>query len=129
MNESANDNSGEKLELDFIPTDEKPVLLTDAAIDAVKKILAEEGEEGDFLRISVKGGGCSGMQYDLNFDSKERMGDVIVDFDDITVVLDSVSAGYLSGTKIDYLSGLSGTGFKFTNPNAKRTCGCGKSWS
>ena len=113
----------------FTPTDEQPVLLTAAAIDAVGKALKDEGEAGDFLRISVVGGGCSGYQYGLDFDKEERMGDIALSFGDVKVVIDPVSAGYLKGTVVDYVSGLNGTGFQFKNPNAKRTCGCGSSFS
>jgi iron-sulfur cluster insertion protein len=113
----------------FTPTDESPIHLTASAVEAVGKALKEEGEAGDFLRISVVGGGCSGYQYGLDFDKEERMGDLALDFNGVKVVLDPVSAGYLRGTVVDYVSGLNGTGFQFKNPNAKRTCGCGSSFS
>ncbi len=113
----------------FTPTDETPIHLTAAAVEAVGKALKEEGEAGDFLRISVVGGGCSGYQYGLDFDKEERMGDLALDFSGVKVVVDPVSAGYLRGTVVDYVSGLNGTGFQFKNPNAKRTCGCGSSFS
>jgi iron-sulfur cluster insertion protein len=113
----------------FTPTDETPVLFTPSAVEAVRKALKEEGEEGDFLRVSVVGGGCSGYQYGLDFDKEERMGDVALDFEGVKVVMDPVSVGYLRGTVVDYVSGLNGTGFQFKNPNAKRTCGCGSSFS
>jgi iron-sulfur cluster insertion protein len=114
---------------EFTPTDEMPIHLTSSAIEAVGKALKEEGEEGDFLRISVVGGGCSGYQYGLDFDKEERMGDLPLDFGGVKVVVDPVSAGYLRGTVVDYVTGLNGTGFQFKNPNAKRTCGCGSSFS
>jgi iron-sulfur cluster insertion protein len=114
---------------DFTPTDEMPIFLTPAAIDAVHKALKEEGESGDFLRISVVGGGCSGYQYGLDFDKEERMGDLALDYNGVKVVVDPVSCGYLRGTVVDYVTGLNGTGFQFKNPNAKRTCGCGSSFS
>ncbi len=114
---------------DFIPSDEMPVLFTAAAVDAVRNALKDEGEQGDFLRVSVVGGGCSGYQYGLDFDKEERMGDLALDFDGVKVVIDPVSVGYLRGTVVDYISGLNGTGFQFKNPNAKRTCGCGSSFS
>jgi iron-sulfur cluster insertion protein len=114
---------------DFTGTDEMPIDLTPAAIDAVAKALKEEGEPGDFLRISVVGGGCSGYKYGLDFDKEERMGDLALDFGGVKVVLDSVSVGYLRGTVVDYVTGLNGTGFQFKNPNAKRSCGCGSSFS
>ena len=113
----------------FTPTEEMPVFFTPSAVDAVRKALKEEGEEGDFLRVSVVGGGCSGYQYGLDFDKEERMGDVELTFEGVKVVLDAVSVGYLRGTVVDYVSGLNGTGFQFKNPNAKRTCGCGSSFS
>jgi len=113
----------------FIPSDEMPVFFTPSAVDAVGKALKEEGEEGDFLRVSVVGGGCSGYQYGLDFDKEERMGDIVIDFTGVKVVIDPISAGYIRGTVVDYVSGLHGTGFQFKNPNAKRTCGCGSSFS
>jgi iron-sulfur cluster insertion protein len=114
---------------DFTPTDETPVLFTAAAIEAVSKAIKEEGEEGDFLRVSVVGGGCSGYQYGLDFDKEERMGDLAIQCDGVKIVIDPISVGYLKGTVVDYVSGLHGTGFQFKNPNAKRTCGCGSSFS
>jgi iron-sulfur cluster insertion protein len=113
----------------FVPTEEMPVLFTDAAADAVAKALKEEGEAGDFLRVSVVGGGCSGYQYGLDFDKEERMGDRALEFNGVKIVIDPISLGYLKGTVVDYVSGLNGTGFQFKNPNAKRTCGCGSSFS
>jgi iron-sulfur cluster insertion protein len=114
---------------DFTPTDETPVLFTPSAIEAVAKAIKEEGEEGDFLRVSVVGGGCSGYQYGLDFDKEERMGDLAMEFEGVKIVIDPISVGYLKGTVVDYVSGLHGTGFQFKNPNAKRTCGCGSSFS
>ena len=113
----------------FSGSDEQPVLFTPSAVEAVSKALKEEGEEGDFLRVSVVGGGCSGYQYGLDFDKEERMGDIAMQFDSVKIVVDPVSAGYLRGTVVDYVTGLHGTGFQFKNPNAKRTCGCGSSFS
>ncbi|MFN4896458.1 MAG: iron-sulfur cluster insertion protein ErpA [Pseudomonadota bacterium] len=113
----------------FIPSDDMPVFFTPAAVDAIRKALKEEGEDGDFLRVSVVGGGCSGYQYGLDFDKEDRIGDLPLDFDGVKVVIDPISVGYLRGTVVDYVSGLNGTGFQFKNPNAKRTCGCGSSFS
>lgn len=130
--------SGKKAEMPETPVkggaiefsgDEKPVLMTDAAVIAVLKAISEEGEPGDGLRVSVVGGGCSGYQYGLDFEKSPRMDDLTLQFNDLRVFVDPVSAGYLKGTTIDYVSGLNGTGFKFNNPNAKRTCGCGSSFS
>jgi iron-sulfur cluster insertion protein len=113
----------------FVPSDDMPVHFTPSAVDAVRKALQEEGEAGDFLRVSVVGGGCSGYQYGLDFDKEERMGDLALDFDGVKIVMDPISVGYLKGTVVDYVAGLNGTGFQFKNPNAKRTCGCGSSFS
>jgi iron-sulfur cluster assembly protein len=108
---------------------ESPVIITDKAVEAIKHAISQEGEPGDGLRVSVVGGGCSGYQYNLDFDKEARMGDIELKFDGVTVFVDPISAGYLQGTTIDFVTGLNGTGFKFNNPNAKRTCGCGSSFS
>ena len=121
--DSAASNNG------FTASDDKPVMLTDAAVTAAKNAIAAEGNSGDGIRVSIVGGGCSGYQYNLDFETEERMGDTILNYDGLKVFIDSVSADYLRGTVIDFLSGLQGTGFKFTNPNARRTCGCGSSFS
>lgn len=113
----------------FMASDEQPILLTDSAIEAVRNAIKAEGQPGDSLRVSVVGGGCSGYQYNLDFEKETRMGDLTLTYGDVTVVIDPISAGYLKGTTIDFVSGLNGTGFKFNNPNAKRTCGCGSSFS
>lgn len=113
----------------FIPSDEQPITLTPSAIEAVRNAIKSEGEPGDSLRVSVVGGGCSGYQYNLDFEKEARMGDLTLKFDDVQIIIDPISAGYLKGAVIDFISGLQGTGFKFNNPNAKRTCGCGSSFS
>jgi len=116
-------------EAEFVATDERPVHITEAAVEAVRNAIKAEGQPGDSLRVSVVGGGCSGYQYNLDFEKESRMGDITLDYGDVSVIIDPISAGYLKGTTIDFLSGLNGTGFKFNNPNAKRTCGCGSSFS
>ena len=121
--------SGEGNSSNFIPSDEKPIWLTDSAIKAAKTALEAEGEPGDGLRVSVIGGGCSGYQYNLDFDKGGRAGDLEMVWGDIKVFIDPISADYLKGTTVDFVTGLNGTGFKFNNPNAKRTCGCGSSFS
>lgn len=124
-----NSKSSESSEGSFNATDEKPIDLTPSAVEAVKNAIKEEGQPGDGLRISVVGGGCSGYQYNLDFEKEVRMGDLTLDFGGVNVYVDPISAGYLKGTVVDFVSGLQGTGFKFNNPNAKRTCGCGSSFS
>ena len=106
-----------------------PVTLTGKAIEMVKKALDEEGIPTHGLRIAVQGGGCSGLQYALDFSESERAGDTVFEVDGLKVFIDMASAQFRAGTEIDYVSGLQGSGFKFNNPNAKRTCGCGHSFS
>lgn len=106
-----------------------PILLTPKAVEMVKKALAEEGMNDHGLRVAVRGGGCSGYEYALDFAESARMGDTVLEFDGLKVFIDLASAQLLDGTTIDYVTGLQGAGFKFNNPNAKRTCGCGSSFS
>lgn len=106
------------------------VSLTPLAVQMVKTALAEEKlSEGSGLRIAVRGGGCSGLEYALDFSESERPGDTVLSIDGLKVFIDMASATFLKGTVIDYVKGLQGSGFKFNNPNAKRTCGCGHSFS
>lgn len=114
---------------EWMPSDEQPIRITPPAVEAIRNAIAQEGESGDGLRVSVVGGGCSGYQYSLDFEKEGRMDDTVLEFGEVKIFLDSISVGYLKGTTIDYVSGLNGTGFKFNNPNAKRTCGCGSSFS
>jgi iron-sulfur cluster assembly protein len=103
-------------------------LTTKAKLQLDKLMVEEQCTEDHFLRVSVKGGGCSGLTYDLDFD------DTIVPFDEISedqglkLVIDKRSLLYLLGTELDFTEGLNGKGFLFTNPNASRTCGCGESF-
>jgi len=113
----------------FTGSEDQPISITDKAVEAIKNALTQEGQPGDGLRVSVVGGGCSGYQYNLDFDKESRMGDITLELDGVSIFIDPVSAGYLKGTVLDFASGLNGTGFKFNNPNAKRTCGCGSSFS
>ena len=113
----------------FVPTEETPIFLTPSAVEAIKNAITQEGELGDGLRLSVVGGGCSGYQYNMDFEKEGRVGDIEMELGGFSLYIDPVSAGYLKGTVLDYVAGLQGTGFKFGNPNAKRTCGCGSSFS
>ncbi len=108
---------------------ELPVTLSEKAIEMVKLALQEEGLANHGLRIAVRGGGCSGLEYALDFSEASRPGDTVFEVSGLKVFIDMASANYLKGTTIDYVAGLNGTGFKFHNPNAKRTCGCGSSFS
>ena len=110
--------------------DTGPVLeLTEAAAGMVKVALQREGLATHALRVSVVGGGCSGFQYSLNFDDAVRPDDIVVEQHGVRMLVDATSVQYLHGTTIDYVKGLHGAGFKFLNPKASRTCGCGSSFS
>lgn len=106
-----------------------PVLLTPKAIAMVKEEMEKAKLQGFALRISVTGGGCSGFQYDMDFSNETKAGDVVSDLNGLKVVVDERSALYLRGTTVDYVDSFGQAGFKFTNPNAKKTCGCGSSFS
>lgn len=105
-----------------------PVIsLTASAAEETKALLTKPENAGKLLRIFVEQGGCSGMQYGMVFDEK-RDGDLVADQHGVTVLVDAFSAQYLRGTVVDFSAALTGGGFKISNPNAKQSCGCGKSF-
>ena len=103
--------------------------LTSKAADKVKEIRDAEGLGEQGLRVRVIGGGCSGFTYDLFFEDETTDLDSTFESDGIKLFVDMMSLQYLDGTTIDYVEGLHGAGFKFVNPTAKSTCGCGSSFS
>jgi len=103
--------------------------LTEKAIEQVKALLARDNRKDHGLRVSVADGGCSGFSYKLDFAKKEEPGDLVLEQGDLKVYVDSKSVAHLKGTTIDYVNSLYGGGFKFSNPNASGTCGCGTSFS
>jgi iron-sulfur cluster assembly accessory protein len=103
--------------------------LTPLASDMAKAAMDRDGLTDAGLRVSVVGGGCSGFQYSLSFDTQVRPDDTIFEQNGVRLFVDSTSLPYLRGMTIDYVTGLHGAGFKFLNPNATRTCGCGSSFS
>jgi iron-sulfur cluster assembly accessory protein len=106
------------------------VTLTPKAVEMVKQLRTREGlPEAHALRVSVVGGGCSGFSYQLGFDEQAQEGDQVLEYDGVRVLVDATSAQYLSGTEIDFVSSLHGGGFRFSNPKASHTCGCGSSFS
>lgn len=105
------------------------VTLTDSALKKLREVQVAENKPNGFLRVSVTGGGCSGMSYKLDFVDAQTEKDKVFDFDGIKVLVDSKSYLYLSGMELDYSGGLNGKGFVFNNPNAKKSCGCGNSFS
>lgn len=103
--------------------------VSDNAVKEIKKIKDENNIPMDnVLRVGVKGGGCSGLTYQLGFDAETTETDTIIEKDGIKVAVDAKSLFYLTGTTLDYSSGLNGKGFTFNNPNATKTCGCGDSF-
>jgi iron-sulfur cluster assembly protein len=110
------------------PTDTL-ITLTPVAAAKIKELLAEEPDsETLVLRVAIQGGGCSGFQYGLGFDSGPAEGDLELELEGIPVVIDPFSAPYLRGATIDYLNTISEAGFKIDNPNAVSSCGCGHSF-
>jgi iron-sulfur cluster assembly accessory protein len=103
--------------------------LTEKAIQQVKALLARGTREGQGLRVSVADGGCSGFSYKLDFAKEQEPGDLVLELDNLKVYVDAKSVPQLKGTTIDYVTSLYGGGFKFSNPNASGTCGCGTSFS
>ena len=105
-----------------------PVSLTPSAADQVRSMQESQPENaGKPLRIYVEGGGCSGMQYGMVFD-EPRDNDFAAEFHGVKIVVDSVSGDYLNGAVVDFSDAMTGGGFKISNPNAKSSCGCGKSF-
>lgn len=105
------------------------IQITPSAIGEIKRLMSQEGQPDLFLRLGVNSGGCSGMSYSMEFDSKQLEFDREFDFDGLKVRVDLKALMVLSGTTLDYKGGLLGGGFAFSNPKAKRSCGCGSSFS
>jgi iron-sulfur cluster assembly protein len=106
------------------------ILISDRAADEVQRIIGEQKlPDGTALRVGVKGGGCSGFSYTLGFDDQIGAVDQVTEIDGVRIVCDPKSFLYLNGTMVDFEDNLMGRGFKFTNPNASKSCGCGESFS
>lgn len=105
------------------------IKVTDNAKNKAIQLMSEDNKDGYFIRVGVKGGGCSGLMYDLEFDNNETEDDKVFEDNGMKVVVDKKSYLYLVGTTLDFSGGLNGKGFVFVNPNANRTCGCGESFS
>lgn len=104
--------------------------VTDRAKDKISALRAEESYSDNYnIRVSVKGGGCSGLMYDLDFDSAIKEEDKVFEDKGVKILVDKKSLLYLLGTTLDFSDGLNGKGFQFINPNASRTCGCGESFA
>lgn len=105
------------------------IQLTPHAADKVRELIAKRENTTQGLRVGVRGGGCSGFQYFLEFAESPNKGDRELDSHGVKLFVDAKSFLYLQGTEVDFVDSLGGSGFKFSNPNAKRTCGCGESFS
>src|SRR5437867_6268103 len=107
---------------------EPEIQVTPKAIDKIRQAFAKQGVTGG-LRLGVLGGGCSGLSYQFKFDTKERPSDKVYEYDGVKIFVDPKSLLYLNGMTLDYQESLMQSGFVFDNPNAKKACGCGTSFS
>ena len=103
--------------------------VSEEAAVKIRDILAEENNPDLKLRVFVQGGGCSGMQYGFTFDEEQNEDDFVLNFDEVNILVDSMSSQYLQGAKIDYKDDIMGSSFSIDNPNAQTSCGCGSSFS
>ena len=115
----------------WVPLEEFPIKLTQKAVEIAKAAWAEtNGEDGPILRLSIRGGGCAGFQYGLNFDDVLEDTDLVMQQQGLMVAVDVMSSMHLRGATVDYVDSLQeGSGFRFNHPGAKRTCGCGSSFT
>jgi iron-sulfur cluster assembly protein len=106
------------------------VTVTEQARNKIIELKQKEGKSvNDGIRVAVEGGGCSGLMYDLVFDTEQKDNDMVFEDNSVKIFVDKKSLLYLIGTELDFSDGLNGKGFQFKNPNASRTCGCGESFS
>lgn len=105
------------------------VTVSESAAQKLNSLIEEGGALNPYVRVSVKGGGCSGLAYDLSFDTTQNPADTLAEDKGVKILIDRKSLLYLIGTELEYSDGLNGKGFQFVNPNASRTCGCGESFS
>jgi len=105
------------------------IQVTERAVTKIKTLLQNENKSGFGLRIAVQGGGCSGFQYGLSFESAEKPNDEVVEIDGLKIFVDAMSKSYLKEATVDYVESLQGSGFKIENPDSTGSCGCGHSFS
>jgi iron-sulfur cluster assembly protein len=108
---------------------ERIVTVTPAAVAELKRLIEQEQEPNLFVRLGVSSGGCSGLSYAMEFDTEPKELDRVFDFDGLEFRIDLKALMYLKGSTVDYKGSLLGGGFTFVNPNAKRSCGCGTSFT
>ena len=114
--------------VEVIPTGEAVIDVTPAALATIRNLREQRDIPEHALRVFVSGGGCSGMQYGMAFEGSPHIADVVLAFDDVTIVIDPTSLPYLGGATIDFVDSLMGGGFRIDNPNAVASCGCGHSF-
>ena len=105
------------------------VTVSEGAAKKLNSLIEESGFKTPYVRVAVKGGGCSGLSYDLSFDTEQQTGDTLAEDKGVQILIDMKSLLYLYGTELEFSDGLNGKGFQFINPNASRTCGCGESFA
>jgi len=106
-----------------------PISVSESAARRISELALKEGNEDLKLRLSVKGGGCSGFQYDFAFVDTPEEGDILVERDGAAVVVDPMSLLYLTGSELDFIEDIIGSSFRITNPNVQAACGCGSSFT
>ncbi len=112
-----------------VETTTNQVTFTQAAAAAAREVMDKKDLQGHALRLFISGGGCSGYQYGLALDKDTRDDDMVFETDGVKLVIDEVSIKYLQGATVDYIEGMTSSGFKISNPNAASTCGCGQSFN
>jgi iron-sulfur cluster assembly protein len=105
------------------------VTVSESAAKKLNSLIEESEFKTPYVRVAVKGGGCSGLSYDLSFDTQQNSNDTLAEDKGVKILIDKKSLLYLIGTELNYSDGLNGKGFEWINPNASRTCGCGESFS
>ena len=128
MPDIADLNTDDPFALD-LNEDAGAITISEAAANRIAKLLADEADGDQMLRVTVSGGGCSGYQYTFSFDSEETPDDRVFERNGVKVVTDKASLGLLDGSEIDFVDDLIGAFFKVNNPNASSSCGCGTSFS
>ncbi len=116
-------------DMETVAAGEGDITLSASAARRIAALIAEEADAGTMLRVTVSGGGCSGFQYGFAFETERGPDDIAIERDGVVALVDSVSAGYMTGSEIDYVEDLIGAAFQVRNPNAVSACGCGTSFS
>ena len=105
------------------------ITITPKAAEKIKEFMTEEDEKAKFLRVYVQGGGCSGLSYGMGFEKASEEDDIVIEENGVKLLIDSYSIDHLKGANVDYIESLMGSGFKINNPNVKKSCSCGSSFS